>query len=262
MGMMREPVERRRREQRALKQIGPFGERPVRGDDERAAFVALLDHFVEIFRSGRGQRLEAEVVEHQHIGTRVGEQPPLVGAVGPAAVEMAEHAGGGDEDDVEAALTRLVPERLREVRFADAGRTLNEHRLVPFDEPTRGEIEDLLAIDGRIEAEIEALQRLAQIDGRAAQPELPRLLGAPFDFVFDQALEELDVGQFLPDGLLRADFERGQDAGQPAILEFRDELMIQLHGPPPVEGKKSVTGRANSGRVREAGPAGAAGTGV
>ena len=39
---------------------------------------------------------------------------------------MTEHTGRGDEDDVEAAATRFVPERLGEMRFADAGGPLDQ----------------------------------------------------------------------------------------------------------------------------------------
>ena len=97
MRVMREPVERGRREQRALKQIGPFRERAIRGDDEGAAFLSFVDHFIEIFGTGRRQRLEPEVVEDQHIGARVDEQASLVGAVSAPAVQMPEHARGGDK---------------------------------------------------------------------------------------------------------------------------------------------------------------------
>jgi hypothetical protein len=53
MRVMGEPVERGRREQRTLKQVGPFGERANLSDDERAAFVPLIDHFIEILRPCR-----------------------------------------------------------------------------------------------------------------------------------------------------------------------------------------------------------------
>ena len=138
---MCESIERGGGEQWTLKQIGPFGERPVRRDDERAPFVPLIDHFVEIFGPGRRQRLEAEVVQDQHVRSRVGEQPALVGSIGSAAVEMAEHSRGGDKDDVEAAATGFVSERLRQVRFADAGGTLNKHGLVALHESARRQIE-------------------------------------------------------------------------------------------------------------------------
>src|SRR2546428_12023793 len=86
MRVVRQAVERRRGEQRALKQIGPFGERAIRGDDERAAFVPLVDDFVEILGTGRRQRLESEIVEDQHVGSGGGGQAPFVRAVGTATM--------------------------------------------------------------------------------------------------------------------------------------------------------------------------------
>src|SRR5262249_13795727 len=164
MRVMGESVKRRRREQRTLKQIRPLGEGAVRGDDERAAFVALIDHFVEVLWAGGGERFEAKVIEDQDVRSRVGEQSPLVCPIGAAAVQMAEHAGGRGKDDVEAAPTGFVAEGLRQVRLADAGRPLNEHGLVPLDESTRRQIENLLPIDPAVKPTIETLYRFTQLD--------------------------------------------------------------------------------------------------
>jgi hypothetical protein len=41
------------------------------------------------------------------------------------------------------------------------------------------------------------------------------------------------------------------------ILQFGDELTIQLHDDPPAGGKRSVTGRAKSGSVVSRGGVGA-----
>jgi hypothetical protein len=85
---------------------------------------------------------------------------------------MAEHRRRGDKDDVEAPATGFVSEGLRQVRFADARGSLNEHGLVALDKPARRQIEDLLALDRRVKREIKSLKGLRQIDRRAAQPEL------------------------------------------------------------------------------------------
>ena len=82
------------------------------------------------------------------------------------------------------------------------------------------------------------------------------LLSATLHLVFDEPLEKVDVRELLGDGLLRADVERGENPGQPEILQFGHELMIQLHDDPPDDGKKSVTGRAKSGSVGSRGGAG------
>jgi hypothetical protein len=150
----------------------------------------------------------------------------------------------------------LVAEGLCEMRFPDTGGPLSEDRFVPFDKATGRQIEHLLAIDRGVKAEIESLQRLAEIDRRAPEPQLQLFLCAALDFVFDETLEEIDVKELLRDGLLRPDLQRGEDARQPEVFEFWDELMIQLHVPPPVEGKKSLTGRAKRGSVGTAAPGG------
>src|SRR5262249_13393822 len=103
---------------------------------------------------------------------------------------MAKHAGGRDEHHVEAAPTRFVAEGLCQVRFPDTSRPLNEHGLVPLDESTCRQIEDLLAIDRRVKRKIEAFECLPEIDSRAAEAQLQLLLRAPLDFVFDEPLEE------------------------------------------------------------------------
>ena len=154
------------------------------------------------------------------------------------------------------------PKRLCQVRFADACGELNEHGLVPLDKPAGRQVEELLTIDRGVKGEIEALERLPEIDRRAAEAELQLLLRTPLDFVFHQPLEEVHIGQLLGNGLLRADLERRQNAREPEILQFRHELMIQLHDPPPVGGKKSVTGRANTGALVGAAIGDAAGKGV
>jgi len=81
--------------------------------------------------------------------------------------------------------------------LADARGPLNQHALVPLEELAGRQVEDLLAVDARVKAEVEALDRLAQIHGGPPQAEGQLLLGAPLDLVFDEALEELDVRELL-----------------------------------------------------------------
>ena len=52
-----------------------------------------------------------------------------------------------------------MPERLREMGFADARRTDKQDILMLANEVTRCKIEDLLALDRRVECEIEILDR-------------------------------------------------------------------------------------------------------
>ena len=169
VGVVRQPIQRGRGEERALEQVRPLGEGAVAGDDERALLVALVDDLVEVLGSGRVQGLEPEVVEDEQVGADVGGQAALVGAVGAAAVEVRQHPRGRDEQDVEATTAGLVTERLGEVALADAGGSLDEDRLVALDEARGGEVEDLLAVDGEVEGEVESNNEYGYYDEEYGQ---------------------------------------------------------------------------------------------
>ena len=50
-----------------------------------------------------------------------------------------------------------MAQRLRDVRFPDAGRAEQEHVLMLFDEAARCEVDDLRLRDVRVEVEVEVL---------------------------------------------------------------------------------------------------------
>jgi len=111
-----------------------------------------------------------------------------------------------------------------------------------------GEIEELGLVELRIEAEVEAFERLGGIEGGPAQPQAQLALGAALDFILQQDGEELHEGGLLLDGLAIADVERLEDAGQAQGAQHRGQLMGQFHGDrassAPGSGKKVVQGRA------------------
>ena len=103
---------------------------------------------------------------------------------------------------------------LGEVGLADAGLAADQGVAALADEGAGGEVEDLLAVDARIEAEVEQLQGLGGIDRATADPEVEPLVLAALGLVLDQARQELDVRPLLGDRLLGADLERVEDAGE------------------------------------------------
>ena len=101
---------------------------------------------------------------------------------------------------------------LSQVGLADAGLAADQDVAALPDEGAGGEVEDLLAVDARVEAEVEQLQGLGGIDGAAPDPEVEPLVLAALGLVLDQAGQELDVRPVLGDRLLGADLERVEDA--------------------------------------------------
>ena len=141
--------------------------------------------------------------------------------------------------------------------FADAGRALDQHVLMPLDEARGGEIEDLLAGNRGIEAEVEALERLLEIEARPPQPQGELLLGPTLHLVFQEPLEKFDKRKLLLHGLPIPELQGFEDPREPQALELGDELMGESHGHAS-RTKKSVQGRAN----RAGGSAGRGTTGA
>jgi hypothetical protein len=75
----------------------------------------------------------------------------------------ADEVGESDEVDAAACLDRLDAEGDREVRLAGAGRAEQMDHLVAVDEVELGERQDAVAVERRLEGEVEAGERL---DGR------------------------------------------------------------------------------------------------
>lgn len=89
-----------------------------------------------------------------------------------------------------------------------------------LDEAVGGEIDDLLAVNGGIEAEVEAFERLLEIEARATEPERELFLRPALDLVLPEPLEEVDVGELLLQSLAIAQLQGLEDAREAQLLEF------------------------------------------
>src|SRR5690606_40520504 len=104
----------------------PLLDGPVRGEDGRAALIALSDDLVEVDRLVVDKRPEAEVVDDEEVGRGEAGHPAVERAVGPRGPELGQHVVGADVEHVMAGPAGSVAERLRDVRLADARPTDQE----------------------------------------------------------------------------------------------------------------------------------------
>jgi hypothetical protein len=104
-------------------------------------------------------------------------------------MEMAEHGMGGDQEDLEALPGCFVGNRLGQMRFARPRLAAEQEIAMGSDELAGGQIVDLLAIDGGVEAKVEALQRLGGVDAAAPDPEIEVLLGTTLDLILEEPTE-------------------------------------------------------------------------
>jgi hypothetical protein len=105
-------------------------------------------------------------------------------------------------------LAHSIAERVRKERLASAWRADQEHMLHFADEAARGQIEDLSAFDGRIEREVEVIERhqLAKAGRFHATVDLPLL---PHEqLILQNQFQEFGVVELMPGRLLQADIER------------------------------------------------------
>ncbi len=72
--------------------------------------------------SGVRHWLQSEVVNHEQVGPGVEREPLVVGVVGAASVEMTQQLVGVSEDDIKAAATSFVGQRLSQMAFPNTGR--------------------------------------------------------------------------------------------------------------------------------------------
>ena len=171
-----------------------------------------------------GQLLEAHVVDDEQVGLEVAAQEAVTLGEGLPREEVGDEVEDGPVAHDEALLDGLVADCLGEVGLADAGRADQEDVVVLADEVPGGQLEDVLAGDGGIEAPAEVVEGAqgGELDrcGAARDP----ALRTDVELVLEDQFEELRVGEPVGVGLLEADRE-GLDERRPAqLLEDRVEV--------------------------------------
>jgi hypothetical protein len=126
LGMMRQPIQACRGQQRIAKQVRLRCGRTVTGDEHAARFVPCIDHIVEIRGGGIDQGLQPEVVQHKPRRAQIPAQPFRPRAIRPPAMEVQQPLGGVAEEDIKARPACFMGECLRQMAFAHAGRPADQ----------------------------------------------------------------------------------------------------------------------------------------
>ncbi len=167
----------------------PLLGRQLAGHDRRSLAVAVLEDLEQVTAFLVAGRAEAPVVDHEHVDARELDEQTDVTAVGARESKLVEKARGTTIDGAESATTRLLRERARDVRLADARRAGDDHVLVLVHPATGCE----LAHDGLVEL---AFGRVVDVlDARLAEPQLglleqasePLILASEVLGVYEQA---------------------------------------------------------------------------
>ena len=117
------------------------------------------------------ERFEAEVIDDEEIDLGQGVEAAVIGTDGPGSIELTEHFALCGEEDVIALADGAVTEGLGDMAFSGAAGTGDEDGEVLLDEAAGCQVEDLGAVDGEVESEVELLHGLMVSEAGLADPE-------------------------------------------------------------------------------------------
>jgi len=140
--------------------LAPFGKAAVGGEDHGAAFVARVDQLEEQVAGTGADREIADLVDDQQRGAAEKADALAQAALAFGACQRGDDVGEREEVDAAAGADRLDAERDGEVGLSGARRPEQMQHLVAIDEVQLRQGQDAVAVEGGLEREVVALQRL------------------------------------------------------------------------------------------------------
>ena len=211
-GVMKQPVQKRRRDHRASEDFAPFGKTAVGGEDHRALFVAGVDELEEEIAAARHDGQVTDLIDDQQCWTAVEADPLAQRAFAFGLGERTDQIGQRQEVHALAGLHCFDAQGCRQVAFAGARWPKKMDDFATIDKVQLGERHDPGLVQRGLEREVIPGQRF----DRAKPPHHQRSLDAA---VFTE--RELFEQQLL-DRLERSDF---------AMIEPADTAVDDLDRP-------------------------------
>jgi hypothetical protein len=219
LGVVQEPVDDGPGGGHIAEQFAPFFQWSVAGHDGGTVFVTAHDDFQQVFAGVFWQLFQAHVVNDDQVGFQVFADGLVHLVKGFVFHEVAHQIEDGAVEDMEVLADGLVADGLGQMGFADTGRAEEQHVLGFTDKPARGQIVNLLFVDGGIEAPVEVVQGLqaAEVGGLGVAIDLALL--ADVEFVLTDEFEELGVAQTIGGGFLQAHVQRLDQTGETELFQ-------------------------------------------
>ena len=183
-------------------ELSPFFDGTIGGHQGGAVFIATHDDLQEDFAAFWRQDLEPHVINDEEIGLEIFSQQRL----SPAWVASRKARAPGrtlNGRAPETGLDRFDSDGLSEMALSHPGRANKKCVALLADKMTGGQFVDPRAIDGRIEGEVEVVQRadLAEVGGF---PPGDCALLSHVEFVLENDFQELMVRKSAGFGFLEA----------------------------------------------------------
>ena len=225
VAVVEEPVDQRRRHHVVAEHAAPLLEALVRGEHRGGALVAGVDQLEEQDRAVLGDRQVADLVDHQQCGMRQHLEAARQVARRLRLHERLDQVREGAVVDAASGLGGGDRQADGQVRLADARGAEQDHVLGAVDEAELMQALDLLALDARLEGEVELGQGLHRRQPRGAHGGVQAAVVAQHDLGVQQPLDRLAGGDGPAVGL-RQDVVRH--------LKRAGHLEVGQHRPHPV----------------------------
>jgi hypothetical protein len=219
--VVKQPVQQRNCDDGIAKNFAPFAEAAIRGQDHRPPLVAGVDQLEEQIAGAGADGEIADLIDDQQRGTA---QEPDAFAQAPFAVSLGERlddVGERREVDAAAGPDCLDAECRGQMTLAGAGLA---------DEVELCQGEDPVAVERRLEREVEAGQRLDGGQARHLQRRLDPAALANGDLLGQQRLDRLDRAQLATLELLNHMLERASPL-MPRHRSRRDVFRLRRRTP-------------------------------
>src|SRR5262245_14324946 len=159
-GVVKEAIEERCGDDGIAEDLTPFGKAAVGGEDHGALLVAGVDELEEQVAAAGNDRQVSDFIHDQQRGATQ-EANALAQLAFPFGLgERTDVIGRACEVDAAAGLDGLDAEGSGEMTLAGSGRAEEVDDLVAVNEVELGERENTIAVEGRLEREVEAGERL------------------------------------------------------------------------------------------------------
>ncbi len=170
----------------------PAAEGEIRGEDHRAAFVALRHDLEEQVGLLAAHRQVADLVDDQQpVDVHRAMHRLAIAALTLGGFQHQHQIGRAEEASLVALLSSEIAERDREMSLAHARGPQEHHVLRALDEGEAGQLHDLLARCAGGEIEVVLIKRLDRRKARHPREHLARPSPARFALGDQQLLQEV-----------------------------------------------------------------------
>ena len=189
--MVKEPIEQRRGHHRVAKDVTPFGEAAIGGEDHGAALIAGVDELEEQIAAAGDDGQVSDFVDDQQRGPAQEANPlaqlPLPFGLG----ESADDVGKACKIDAATGLHSFHAQRRGEMALAGSGWAEEVDHLMAVDKVELGQRENAIAIKRRLEREVESCERLDSREFGHSQRHLDAAVLAQRQFLSEQGIDDL-----------------------------------------------------------------------